>query len=171
MPDFWEVAATDRDVWRYTVKLGLSQYEETQWVKAEKRLHKKTVCLASRPTMAFICSKCGLDCHSQIGLHIHNRCCAVGANLWSHETDRCQWGLLLWFIDNAWLYYVGNDSMSYSEYEMCVVICMQTTMTIFIDLDHVGIHMFLNLLSDSSFGLSDINLFVFLFIFINYCFF
>ena len=37
--------------------MGLSQYEETQRVKAEeKRLHKKTVCLASRP--AFTCSTC-----------------------------------------------------------------------------------------------------------------
>ena len=45
-----EVAATYRDAWRHTVKLGLSQYEETQRVKAEeKRLHKKTVCVASRP--------------------------------------------------------------------------------------------------------------------------
>ena len=35
-------------------KVGLSQYEETQRVKAEeKRLHKKTVCLANRPTTAF----------------------------------------------------------------------------------------------------------------------
>ena len=38
---FWEVTATDRDAWRHTVKLGLSQYEETQLVKAEeKRLYK-----------------------------------------------------------------------------------------------------------------------------------
>ena len=27
--DVWEVTATDRDAWRHTVKLGLSQYEET----------------------------------------------------------------------------------------------------------------------------------------------
>ena len=52
----WEVTATDRDAWKHTVKLGLSQYEETQRIKAEeKRLHKKTVCLASRPTTAFTC--------------------------------------------------------------------------------------------------------------------
>ena len=38
--DVWEVTATDRNAWRHTVKLGLSQYEETQRVKAEeKRLH------------------------------------------------------------------------------------------------------------------------------------
>ena len=49
--DSWEVTATDRDAWRHTVKLGLSQYEETQQLKAEEnRLHKMTVCLASRPT-------------------------------------------------------------------------------------------------------------------------
>ena len=42
--DSWEVTATDRDAWRHTVKVGLSQYEETQRVKAEeKRLHKKPV--------------------------------------------------------------------------------------------------------------------------------
>ena len=46
--DSWEVTATDQDAWRQTVKLGLSQYEETQQVKAEeKRLRKKTVCVAS----------------------------------------------------------------------------------------------------------------------------
>ena len=27
--DSWEVTATDRDAWRHTVKVGLSQYEET----------------------------------------------------------------------------------------------------------------------------------------------
>ena len=72
--DSWEVTTTDRDAWRHRVKLGLSQYEETQQVKAEeKRLHKKTVCLATRPTTAVTCSKCGRDCHSRIGLHSHNR--------------------------------------------------------------------------------------------------
>ena len=72
------------DAWRHTVKVGLSQYEETQRLKAEeKRLHKKTVCLASRPTTAFTCSKCDRDCHSRIGLHSHNRHCKMGANLWS----------------------------------------------------------------------------------------
>ena len=67
--DSLEVTATDRDAWGHTVKVGLSQYEETQRVRAEeKRLHKKTVCLASRPTTAFTCSKCDRDCHSRIGL-------------------------------------------------------------------------------------------------------
>ena len=62
-----------------------------QQVQAEeKRLHKKTVCLASRPTTPFTCSKCDRDCHSRIGLHSHNRRCKMGANLWSFETDRCQ---------------------------------------------------------------------------------
>ena len=89
--DSWEVAATDRDAWRHTVKVGLSLYEETQGVKVEeKRLHKKTVCLASRPTTAFTCCKCGRDCHPRIGLYSHNSRCTIGANLWSHETDRCQ---------------------------------------------------------------------------------
>ena len=90
--DSWGVTATDRDAWRDTVKVGLSQYEETQRVKAEeKRLHKKTVCLASRPPTAFTCSKCDRDCHSRIGLHSHNRRCTMGANLLFFETDRCQW--------------------------------------------------------------------------------
>ena len=58
--------------------MGLSQYEGTQRVKAkEKRLHKKTVCLASRPTTAFTCCKCDRDCHSQIGLHSRNRRCKM----------------------------------------------------------------------------------------------
>ena len=33
--DSWEVTATDRDAWRHTVKVGLSQYKETQQVKVE----------------------------------------------------------------------------------------------------------------------------------------
>ena len=36
--EFLEVTATDRDAWRHTVKVGLSQYEETQRVKAEEKL-------------------------------------------------------------------------------------------------------------------------------------
>ena len=53
-------------------KVGLSQYEETQQLKVEeKRLCKKTVCQASRPTTAFTCSKCGMDCYSWIALHSH----------------------------------------------------------------------------------------------------
>ena len=40
--DSWKVIATDRDAWRHTIKVGLSQYEESQRVKAEeKRLHKR----------------------------------------------------------------------------------------------------------------------------------
>ena len=35
--DSWEVTATDRDAWRHTVKVGLSQYEETQRVKTEEK--------------------------------------------------------------------------------------------------------------------------------------
>ena len=77
--DCWEVTATDRDAWRHIVKVGLSQYEETQRVKAEEeRIRKKTVCLASRPTTAFTCSKCDRNCHSRIGLH-------------SHKTDAAKW--------------------------------------------------------------------------------
>ena len=67
--DFWEVTATDREPWRHTVKLGLSQQIKAE----EKRLCKKTVCLASRPTTAFTCSKYGKDCHSRIGLHSHKK--------------------------------------------------------------------------------------------------
>ena len=44
----------------------------------EKRLYKKTVCLASRPTTSFTCPMCDRDCHSRIGLHSHNRCCTMG---------------------------------------------------------------------------------------------
>ena len=40
----WEVIATDRDAWRHTVKVGLSQYEETQRVKVkEKSLEKDCI--------------------------------------------------------------------------------------------------------------------------------
>ena len=83
--DFWEVTSTNRDAWRHSVKLDLSQYEETLRVKAEeKRLPKKTLCLTSRPTTSFTFSKCDKDCFFHIGLRSHNR-------RWSFETDRCQW--------------------------------------------------------------------------------
>ena len=40
--DSWEFTATDRNAWKHTIKLGLSQYEETQRVKAEeKRIRKR----------------------------------------------------------------------------------------------------------------------------------
>ena len=81
--DSWEVTATDRDTWRHTVKVGLSQYEETQRVKAEeKKLHQKAICLANRPITAFTCSKCGRDCPSPIGLRSDKRRCTVDVNLW-----------------------------------------------------------------------------------------
>ena len=89
--DSWEAAATDRDAWRHTVKVGLSQYEKTQRLKAEEKgLHKKSACLANRSTTPFTRSKCDRDCHSRIGLHSHNRRCTKGANLWSFDTERCQ---------------------------------------------------------------------------------
>ena len=84
--DSWEVAATDRDAWRHTVKLGLSQYKEIQR-KQRRKSSTKIVCLASRPTTAFICSKCDRAYHLRIGLHSHNTRCTTGENLWSHETD------------------------------------------------------------------------------------
>ena len=61
--NYWEVAATERDDWRLTIKLLLSHYEETQRVKVEEKCFKKTVCLASGPA-AFIYSKFGRVCHS-----------------------------------------------------------------------------------------------------------
>ena len=80
---------------RYTVKLKLSQYEEAQRVKAEEqRLYKNIVCVTSRPTIAFTCYKFDRDCHSQIGLHSHNRRCTMDSHSSTksiiHETDRCQ---------------------------------------------------------------------------------
>ena len=41
-PDSWEVTATDRDAWRHTVKVGLSQYEET----ASKSGREKVECVS-----------------------------------------------------------------------------------------------------------------------------
>ena len=46
--DSWEVTTTNRDAWRHTVKVGLSQYEEIQRVKRKrkgflKRLHVKPI--------------------------------------------------------------------------------------------------------------------------------
>ena len=46
--DFWEVTATYRDAWRQAVKGGLSQYEETQRVKAEEKRFRKKDCMSSQ---------------------------------------------------------------------------------------------------------------------------
>ena len=43
------------NAWRHTVKVGLSQYEKTQRVKAEeKMLHKKTVCLLGQLRPSYV---------------------------------------------------------------------------------------------------------------------
>ena len=39
--DSWEVTATDRNAWRHTVKVGSSQYEETQRVNVEEKTPQK----------------------------------------------------------------------------------------------------------------------------------
>ena len=101
-----------------TVKLGMSQYVETQWVKVEeKRLHKKTACLASRPIMAFIHSKCGRDTPKLVftastdtvqWVQIYGLTRLTGANDWNKIFQKIC--LILYLLCELQLYGTGNSS-------------------------------------------------------------
>ena len=84
-----EMPGDTQQKWGYHNTKKYSEWKQRRKGSKQKRLYD------SRPTMAFICSKCGRACHSWIGLHSHNRCCTMGANLWYFETDRCHWKILL----------------------------------------------------------------------------
>ena len=53
--DSWEVTAADRDAWRHTVKVGLSQYGETQRVKLRHHMAKVkcTLCKEKSPLLNY----------------------------------------------------------------------------------------------------------------------
>ena len=58
----WEALASDRSAWRP------SQFEETLALHTEAKRHRST---------DYICTQCGRDCHSRIGLSSHTRRCSI----------------------------------------------------------------------------------------------
>ena len=75
-PDTWESQADDRPAWRLTVRRGILDQEAHRVECAvEKRARRKQRIEQPHQPTDFLCSECGRDCHSRIGLHSHSRRC------------------------------------------------------------------------------------------------
>ena len=77
----WESLADDRDLWKRTVKHGISTFESHQRKEAEvKRMRRKEKVTASQShpprNSAYVCDLCGRECGAFIGLHNHKRKCS-----------------------------------------------------------------------------------------------
>lgn len=71
----WEDTAADRSTWRRVLRKQLKSGEENILdTAAEKRARRKARTPADTPSI-HICSQCGRDCHSRIGLVSHKRRC------------------------------------------------------------------------------------------------
>ena len=72
----WETPAANRPIWRSAVTLGVAQFEEQRPADRDTRRRRRKD-QTSRPTAAhisqFVCSTCGRDCHSRIGLFSHDK--------------------------------------------------------------------------------------------------
>ena len=72
----WEVAAQDRKIWKQTVSIGLSKFEEGVHERHEAlRSKRKSAQQDQRPSSHHVCCLCQRDCHSKIGLFSHARRC------------------------------------------------------------------------------------------------
>ena len=73
----WEELAQDRDQWRHKLTSSLSRGEEELRLSWEgKRTRRKNSLQAMPAASSYLCSLCGRDCHSRIGLHSHSRRCS-----------------------------------------------------------------------------------------------
>ena len=64
-----ETLASGRSAWRQAVQQGLSQFGEALALQTEaKRQRKKVRGQGDGPVTDYVCSQCGRDCHSRIGL-------------------------------------------------------------------------------------------------------
>jgi len=77
----WEPLADDRDLWKRTVKQGVTFFEGNQRKEAEeKRMRRKEKATASQShpprNSDYLCNLCGRDCGAFIGLHNHRRKCS-----------------------------------------------------------------------------------------------
>ena len=75
-PESWEDIAADRSSWRCLLHKQLNEGEEKITNEAiEKRARRKEKTTAASAASIHICSSCGKDCHSHIGLIRHRRRC------------------------------------------------------------------------------------------------
>ena len=69
-----EPVAPHKTAWRWTVRKGLSSFEQSLTQQAEaKRKRRKARGQAYRPATDFTCVQCGRDYHSCVGLSSHTR--------------------------------------------------------------------------------------------------
>ncbi|KAI2644494.1 hypothetical protein H4Q32_028042 [Labeo rohita] len=68
--------ADDRPAWRHTVRQGAlcAEAERNENATQKRRRKQREQQLQQKPS-AFTCTKCGRNCHSQVGLHSHSRLC------------------------------------------------------------------------------------------------
>jgi hypothetical protein len=72
----WEASAEDRSSWKSLVKEGLTECEESIRHKSEAaRLKRRVRREATQQPSSFTCTRCGKDCHANIGLISHSRHC------------------------------------------------------------------------------------------------
>ena len=75
-PESWEDIAADRSSWRCLLHKQLKEGEEKITNEAiEKRARRKEKTTTDSAASIHICSSCGKDCHSRIGLISHRRHC------------------------------------------------------------------------------------------------
>ena len=79
----WELMVKDRSTWRHLVKEGIRHAENTRNMRqVEKRNIRKARSTKALPSTMFKCERFDKNCHSKIGLFIHQRYCSInpGAN-------------------------------------------------------------------------------------------
>ena len=75
-PESWEDIAADRSSWRCLLHKQLKEGEEKITNEAiERRTRRKEKTTTDPAASTYICSSCGKDCHSRIGLISHRRHC------------------------------------------------------------------------------------------------
>ena len=73
-PEIWEHIAADRSSWRCLLHKQLKECEDKITNEAiEKRTRRKEKTTTDSDASTRICSSCGEDCHSRIGLIRHRR--------------------------------------------------------------------------------------------------
>ena len=70
-----EATATDRKTWRSACMVGLKSHEASrlQWLQERRKKRKEKNTVPSTQSSNHICSDCGRDCNSPIGLFSHRR--------------------------------------------------------------------------------------------------
>ena len=75
-PKDWEAVAEDRTTWRQATHRGIERADEKRHQHAAgKRMRRKQNAALPPMSSCFVCSGCGKDCHSRIGLQSHSGSC------------------------------------------------------------------------------------------------